>query len=234
MKKFQLFSSDLGVDLGTANVLIYVDGKGVVVREPSVVAVDKNTGKILQVGSDARNMLGRTPGNVVAMRPLKGGVISIAIGAVLYLFVVRIVFLRKNADGTDRYVDLWPKKLDLEDLLYRPLLQTILPFAGVFVCRICDSLVDGLIVFLRKTIYKDRKIPFRTGRLPDVGAVIGTMLDRTAARRGGRSENTVYRVRMRHIKWLTDESLGMIRRSLSYGLQLAGVGLVLILLYLLI
>lgn len=72
----QLFSNDLGVDLGTANVLIYADGKGIVVREPSVVAVDKNTGKILQVGSAARNMLGRTPGNVVAMRPLKDGVIS--------------------------------------------------------------------------------------------------------------------------------------------------------------
>ena len=72
----QLFSHDLGVDLGTANVLIYVDGKGVVVREPSVVAVDKNTGKIIQVGSAARNMLGRTPGNVVAMHPLKDGVIS--------------------------------------------------------------------------------------------------------------------------------------------------------------
>ena len=72
----QLFSNDLGVDLGTSNVLIYVDGKGVVIREPSVVAVDKNTGKILQVGSAARNMLGRTPGNVVAMRPLKDGIIS--------------------------------------------------------------------------------------------------------------------------------------------------------------
>ena len=72
----QLFSHDLGIDLGTANVLIYVDGKGVVGREPSVVAVDKNTGKILQVGSAARNMLGRTPGNVVAMHPLKDGVIS--------------------------------------------------------------------------------------------------------------------------------------------------------------
>ena len=71
-----LFSNDLGVDLGTSNVLIYADGKGIVVREPSVVAVDKNTGKILQVGSAARNMLGRTPGNVVAMRPLKDGVIS--------------------------------------------------------------------------------------------------------------------------------------------------------------
>ena len=69
-------TSDLGVDLGTANVLIYADGKGLVVREPAVVAVDKNTGKILQVGAAARNMLGRTPGNVVAMHPLKDGIIS--------------------------------------------------------------------------------------------------------------------------------------------------------------
>ena len=73
---FQFFTQDLGIDLGTANVLIYVDGKGVVIREPSVVAVDKNSGKILQVGAAARNMLGRTPGNVVAMHPLKDGVIS--------------------------------------------------------------------------------------------------------------------------------------------------------------
>ncbi len=72
-----IFSTvDLGVDLGTANVLIYADNKGLVVREPSVVALDKNTGKILQVGAAARNMLGRTPGNVVAMRPLKDGIIS--------------------------------------------------------------------------------------------------------------------------------------------------------------
>ena len=72
----QLFSNDLGVDLGTANVLIYEKKEGVVVREPSVVAVDKNTGKILEVGASARNMLGRTPGNVVAMHPVKDGVIS--------------------------------------------------------------------------------------------------------------------------------------------------------------
>ena len=72
----QLFSNDLGVDLGTANVLIYERKEGVVVREPSVVAVDKNTGKILEVGAAARNMLGRTPGNVVAMHPVKDGVIS--------------------------------------------------------------------------------------------------------------------------------------------------------------
>jgi rod shape-determining protein MreB len=72
----QLFSNDLGVDLGTTNVMIYERKEGIVVREPSVVAVDKNTGKVLEVGSDARNMLGRTPGNLVAMHPLKGGVIS--------------------------------------------------------------------------------------------------------------------------------------------------------------
>ncbi len=73
---FSFTSSDLGVDLGTSNVLIYADNKGLVVREPSVVAMDKNTGKILQVGAAARNMLGRTPGNVVAMQPLKDGIIS--------------------------------------------------------------------------------------------------------------------------------------------------------------
>ena len=72
----QFLSNDFGIDLGTSNVLIYVDGKGVVVREPSVVAVSKATGKIMQVGSAARNMLGRTPGNIVAMYPLKDGVIS--------------------------------------------------------------------------------------------------------------------------------------------------------------
>ena len=74
--RLNFFSSDLGIDLGTSNVLINMDNKGVVIREPSVVAVDKNTGKVLQVGSAARNILGRTPGNVVAMHPIKDGVIS--------------------------------------------------------------------------------------------------------------------------------------------------------------
>ena len=73
---FNFFSTDLGIDLGTSNVLISVENAGVVVREPSVVAVDKNTGRILQVGAAARNMLGRTPGNIVAMQPLRDGVIS--------------------------------------------------------------------------------------------------------------------------------------------------------------
>ena len=67
---------DIGLDLGTSSVLVYVKGKGIVLREPSVVAIDKNTGNTLAVGEEARKMLGRTPGNIVAIRPLKDGVIS--------------------------------------------------------------------------------------------------------------------------------------------------------------
>jgi len=70
------FSRDIGMDLGTASVLIFVKGKGIVLREPSVVALDKNNGKLLKVGSEAQKMLGRTPGNIVAIRPLREGVIS--------------------------------------------------------------------------------------------------------------------------------------------------------------
>ena len=70
------FGQDIGIDLGTATVIAYVKGKGIVLREPSVVAVDNNTGNVLAVGQEARRMLGRTPGNIVATRPLKDGVIS--------------------------------------------------------------------------------------------------------------------------------------------------------------
>ena len=71
-----VFGQDIAIDLGTATVIAYVKGKGVVLREPSVVAVDNNTNEVLAVGQEARRMLGRTPGNIVATRPLKDGVIS--------------------------------------------------------------------------------------------------------------------------------------------------------------
>ncbi len=69
-------AKDIGIDLGTASVLVYVKDKGVVLNEPSVVAIDKNDGRLLKVGADAQAMLGRTPGNIVAIRPLREGVIS--------------------------------------------------------------------------------------------------------------------------------------------------------------
>jgi len=71
-----VFGQDIGIDLGTATILVYVKGKGIVLREPAVVAIDRNTNEVLAVGTEARKMLGRTPGNIVAIRPLKDGVIS--------------------------------------------------------------------------------------------------------------------------------------------------------------
>lgn len=68
--------NDVGIDLGTASILVYVRGKGIVLREPSVVAVEKITGRILAIGEEARRMLGRTPGTIAAVRPLRDGVIS--------------------------------------------------------------------------------------------------------------------------------------------------------------
>src|SRR5208283_1054095 len=73
---FSLFSSDLAIDLGTANTLVYAKGKGIVVNEPSIVAINKNNGEVEAVGKEAKEMVGRTPGNIVAIRPMKDGVIA--------------------------------------------------------------------------------------------------------------------------------------------------------------
>ena len=71
-----MFSNDVAIDLGTANTLVYVKGKGIVLNEPSVVAVDRASGKVMAVGKSAKEMLGRTPGEIEAIRPLQNGVIS--------------------------------------------------------------------------------------------------------------------------------------------------------------
>jgi len=73
---FDLFSNDLGIDLGTANSLVYVKDRGIVLREPSVVAIQTGTNRVLAVGEEAKRMLGRTPGNITAIRPMKDGVIA--------------------------------------------------------------------------------------------------------------------------------------------------------------
>src|SRR2546423_3422247 len=70
------FSRDMGIDLGTANTLVHVRGRGILLREPSVIAIEKESRKILAVGEEAKRMLGRTPGNIIAIRPLKDGVIA--------------------------------------------------------------------------------------------------------------------------------------------------------------
>ena len=75
-KLFSFWSKDIGVDLGTANTLVYVKGKGIVINEPSIVAVNQKTGQILAIGHDARKMIGRTPGYIAVSRPLVAGVVS--------------------------------------------------------------------------------------------------------------------------------------------------------------
>ena len=75
-KLLSFFSSDIGIDLGTANTLVFVKDRGIVIREPSVVAIQEGTKRILAVGEEAKRMLGRTPGNIVAIRPMKSGVIA--------------------------------------------------------------------------------------------------------------------------------------------------------------
>ncbi|ABR48447.1 cell shape determining protein, MreB/Mrl family [Alkaliphilus metalliredigens QYMF] len=76
MGMFNFFSRDMGIDLGTANTLVYVRGKGIVLREPSVVAIQSDTKTVLAVGEEAKRMIGRTPGNIVAIRPMRDGVIA--------------------------------------------------------------------------------------------------------------------------------------------------------------
>ena len=75
-KIFGFFSKDIGIDLGTANTLVYVKGRGIVINEPSVVAINQKTGQILSIGQEAKKMVGRTPGHIVALRPLVAGVVS--------------------------------------------------------------------------------------------------------------------------------------------------------------
>lgn len=95
-----MWSRDIGIDLGTATVLVYIKGKGVVLREPSVVAMDQNTGKIFSVGEDAKIMIGRTPGNVVAIRPLRDGVIA----DYTMTEVMLREFIKKVTSGVERIV----------------------------------------------------------------------------------------------------------------------------------
>ena len=95
-KFFNLFSNDIGIDLGTANTLVYVKDRGIVLREPSVVAIQEGTKRILAVGDEAKRMLGRTPGNIVAIRPMKSGVIAdFDITEAMIRYFIRKVHTRK-------------------------------------------------------------------------------------------------------------------------------------------
>lgn len=168
---------------------------------------------------------------------LKGGLISIIIGVILYLGIR--CFLMKEQDGVRLYVNRWPKRLDLEELFYRPVLLKILPFILGVVCRILDSLTDGIIILLRKTLYRDRKIPHELAEGSEFTHVLGMILDwlrstrRKILRQPAAEHEVSYEHRLAMQREKIIETNTIIQRSLSFGLLLFYVGLVFTLIYLL-
>ena len=161
---------------------------------------------------------------------LKGGLISIGIGVLVYLFFIRKVLLKKA------YVNPWPEWLDLENLLYRPLLLTVLPtFFGVL-CRIFDSLADTLVVVLRKTLYRDSPLPHERSEGNALTAAIGRFLDgiQTLGNHTWHKKIPVHK-NYEHLLAVKNEEFKennrIIKRSLSFGLLMFTFGLVLTMIY---
>lgn len=174
---------------------------------------------------------------------LKGAAISIFIGLVIYFVIVRGWMMKKEENGFRVYVNRWNERLDLENLVYRPVLMNILPFIGVFVSRIGDTLLDGIIVLLRKTLYKDSKIPHELEEGTPVTHVVGSLADHLLYYyryiRGFKRErkpgyHNVYEHKLAGFHDMISENNMIIGRSLSFGLFLFCLGFLLTVLYLLI
>lgn len=170
-------------------------------------------------------------------KSLSGGMVSIGIGAAVYLLFVRKVLFRKREDGTREYVDLWPRWLDLEEGVYRPVLLRALPAMCGVLCRVMDCFVDTLVVALRRTIYRDSPLPYKRpeGNLftESLGRVLNTC--QGVANRTWRKDAPVVRDYV-HLAAVKEEEIRetnyIIRRSLSFGLMLVCIGLALTLVYL--
>ena len=171
-----------------------------------------------------------------SLNNLSGGLISIVIGVIVYVFFVRKILIRKSGKSTGEYVNLWPQWLDLEELLYRPLLLNILPVIFAVLCRVLDSFTDTLVVILRKTIYRDSPLPHE---LPE-GNILTFALGRVMNGFQFVSNHTWRRkapVRKDYVHicavWNAElqENNRIIQRSLSFGLLMFCVGLTLTLVY---
>ena len=167
---------------------------------------------------------------------LKGGFVSIVIGIVLYFGVIRTLFMKKKESGKKAYVDLWPQWLDLENLVYRPLLLTILPFLFGVLCRILDSLVDGIVVLLRNTIYKDSPLPHELEEGTPTTHLVGSFMDTV---RGWKyklahkelPQGPTYEHKLANIHEDLNENVTIIGRSMSFGLLLFCIGLMITVAY---
>lgn len=168
-----------------------------------------------------------------SLNNLSGAVISVAIGAAVYLLFIRKALMK---DGS--YVNRWPERLDLEELLYRPLLLKVLPVLCGVLCRVLDSLLDGLVVLLRKTVYRDSPLPCERVEGNALTAALGKVLNgledignRTWRRKDPRQLDFVHYLAVKNDE--LKENSKIIGRSLSFGLLLFCIGLSLTLIYLL-
>ena len=170
---------------------------------------------------------------------LRGSLISIFIGIAIYFLIVRQLLMKKQEDGTRVYVNRWSKYLDLEDYFYRPVLLKIIPAIAGTVCLVMDRLVDGTVVLLRKTLYKDspRQTELDEGNevTHGIGAILNKLqhfLNRSIWRSHPKETDHEHSMAMRFAA--LKENTAFIGRSLSYGLILFCLGLCAVLIYLLV
>lgn len=170
---------------------------------------------------------------------LKGSVISIVIGVIVYVFIVRGLLMKKQENGMAVYVNRWPRFMDLEDYLYRPLIEKLLPAFCGYIMGVLDVLVDGFVVFMRKTVYRDS---VQKGELDEgnpLTHVIGLILNsierffnKTIWRSHPHEKDFEHEAALKYASF--KENMTIIGRSLSYGLILFCLGLCATLLYLLV
>ena len=196
---------------------------------------------------------------------IKGAIISITIGAIVYVLFVRVFLmskyevnefgiesiedavsgkLKEDADKlkSKRYINRWNKYIDIENSIYRPVLTSFLPFVFGVICRFLDSLVDWSVVFLRRTIYKDSKLPQELDEGNIITHIVGTFLNKlqdirnlTIGRKRGnqiRFEDYEHKAAMTYER--IDESVKIVTRSMSFGLIIFCIGLLLTVAYILI
>lgn len=166
--------------------------------------------------------------NLFPLHTMKGSLISIGIGIIIYLLFIRTMLKEKG-----HYLDLWPKALDLEDRLYRPLLLKVLPTILAFVSRIMDELMDSIIAFLRKTIYKDAAIFDKSYEGNKMTHFLGHTADVIKAKVTHKpvAYDIEHKLAMKLIE--DEENNSITKRSLSYGLILACAGMFLMLAFIL-
>lgn len=165
---------------------------------------------------------------------LKGAVISVLIGVLVYVLVIRKLLMHRGD-----YIDVWPGWLDMEHLIYRPVLLGFLPVVCGILCRICDSFVDGVAVILRKSLYKDSPLPYERPEGDLITNLIGRILNflQRLRNRLWRRKNPTHRDYVHLAAAASEElreSLTIIQRSLSFGLLMFGIGLTLTLIYIIL